>query len=109
MFEYNYIPKRILQLRLQNNVSARRLSLDLGFAPAYITSVESGRCTIPLTSLLYICEYFKIEPKDFFDTENNDPAQITAFVTRLKRRSPRQIDRMLRIGNEVLDEMENKY
>ena len=34
-----------------------------------------------MSEFLYICEYFNITPKEFFDEENNNPALINDLVT----------------------------
>lgn len=62
----SYIRDRITQLRMQKGVSEYKMSLDLGHSKGYIQSISSGKSLPSVSELLYICEYFCIEPKDFF-------------------------------------------
>lgn len=64
-----YIRQRIEQLRTQKKISERKLSLDLGHSTSYVHAISTGRALPSLGEFLYICEYFKITPKDFFDNE----------------------------------------
>lgn len=65
----NFIRKRISILRIKKNVSERSMSLDLGHSPSYIHSIVSGKALPSMSEFLYICEYFEITPKQFFDEE----------------------------------------
>ena len=65
--------QRLSQLRLQKGVSAREMSLAIGLNPGYIQNIESGKASPSLTNFLYICEYLKITPSEFFDMDNQDP------------------------------------
>ena len=43
MYEEELFAKRLEQLRLEKNVSAREMSLSLGQNPSYINRIESGK------------------------------------------------------------------
>ena len=79
---------RITQLRMQKNISARELSLSLGQNEGYITQIENGRKMPSWQGLFYICEYFGISPKEFFDDANPYPDRMGAVVSDLERLSP---------------------
>lgn len=64
----NFIRERIYQLREMNGISARELSLSLGYSSCYINKIENGNALPSITALLYICEYFDLSPKEFFGT-----------------------------------------
>ena len=88
MFDVDYeqfIRERIGILRVQKNVSARDMSLSIGQSENYINMIENGRSLPSMTVFLYICDYFGIEPKDFFDTGNNQPTIIKDIVEELKK------------------------
>ena len=65
--------KRLVQLRMDKNISARDMSLSIGQSQNYINRIENGRCLPSMTAFFYICEYFNISPQEFFDTENTAP------------------------------------
>lgn len=66
-----YIRKRIEQLRTKKKISERKMSLDLGHSTSYVHAISTGRALPSLGEFLYICEYFKITPKNFFDNETD--------------------------------------
>ena len=72
MYDEKMFAKRIEQLRLEKDVSAREMSLALGQNPSYINLIENGKALPSLIIFFYICDYFQITPKDFFDTEQNN-------------------------------------
>lgn len=72
MYDEKMFAKRIEQLRLEKDVSAREMSLALGQNPSYINRIENGKALPSLIIFFYICDYFQITPKDFFDTEQNN-------------------------------------
>lgn len=68
-----YIRQRITQLRLQKNLSEYKLSHELGHGDSYIRGITSGKSLPSMKEFLYICEYFKITPKEFFDDGIENP------------------------------------
>ena len=72
MYEEELFAKRLEQLRLEKNVSAREMSLALGQNASYINRIESGKALPSLSLFFYICDYFQITPKDFFNDEKNN-------------------------------------
>jgi len=85
MFDISDFPQRLSQLRLQKNVSAREMSLSLGQNEGYMQNLESGKSLPSMQAFFYICEYLKISPSAFFDSDNEDPAQLQALTTDLKK------------------------
>lgn len=94
----DFIARRIAQLRLKNGVSARKMSVSIGQNPVYINNIESGKSLPSLSGLLYICDYFKITPLEFFDTENHNPEKLNQIITSLKKLD----DEQLNIISEVI-------
>lgn len=68
-----YIHQRITQLRLQKNLSEYKLSHELGHGDSYIRGITSGKSLPSMKEFLYICEYFEITPKEFFDDGIENP------------------------------------
>lgn len=80
-----FIRDRITELRLQKGVSEYKMSMYLGHSKSYIQSISSGKSLPSLSEFLYICEYFDISPKAFFDTETCDPQLIEQTKNELKQ------------------------
>lgn len=70
MYE-QFIRDRITELRIQKSVSEYKMSLDLGHSKNYIRNITSGTALPSMGEFLYICEYFGITPKQFFDVESD--------------------------------------
>ena len=64
MYEEELFAKRLEQLRLEKNVSAREMSLSLGQNPSYINRIESGKA-LPSLSLFTFVIIFRFHPKIF--------------------------------------------
>lgn len=69
----DFIRKRIDDLRTENNLSERALSLNLGHGSSYIFDIRTGRSLPSWNEFFYLCEYFKITPHEFFDMDSNLP------------------------------------
>lgn len=61
------IRNKITQIRMERNVSEMKMSLDLGQSQSYIHHITSGRSSPSVQGLLNICEYFEMEPSEFFE------------------------------------------
>ncbi len=99
-----FIAERITQLRLKKNVSEYRMSLDLGHSNSYIRSITSGKALPSMSEFLYICDYFHISPKEFFDEKVENPEQINVLLN-FARKLPEEdisvlIDMAKRLGNK---------
>jgi len=82
-----FIRNRITELRLKKGVSEYRMSTDMGHSKSYIQSITSGRALPSLMEFLYICEYFCITPRDFFDDGQKYPALLKEAIDGLKELS----------------------
>ncbi len=71
-----FLRNRIVQLCKSHNISEHKLSKELGHSKNYIQGITSGRSLPSLSEFLYICEYFNLTPKEFFDTETQYPLLI---------------------------------
>lgn len=81
MQDEKFIRERITKLRLNKNVSEYRMSIDLGHSDSYIRNITSGKALPSMSEFLYICEYFNISPKEFFDQESKNPELINELVS----------------------------
>ncbi len=73
-FSTDSFRKRLTELRIQKDVSENRMSLDLGMSGGYIQQISSGRSLPSMKQFLAICEYLGVEPMEFFDIDNREPA-----------------------------------
>ena len=83
MYE-EFTQERIAQLRMERNVSARDMSLSLGQNDSYINRIENRKALPSLQLLFYICEYFGVTPREFFDEGNPYPRELNEIVQDLK-------------------------
>lgn len=79
-----FVAKRVVQLRSLKKVSARDMSLSMGQNEGYINSIENKKASPSLQGLYYICEYFGVQLKDFFDTGNVVPEILEGVLEDLK-------------------------
>ncbi len=93
--------KRLVELRMNKGVSARDMSLSLGQSPSYINNIENGVNFPSMTVFFYICDYFGITPKDFFDTETQNPTKATELLEAVKGLSTEQMDNLISIAKNL--------
>lgn len=94
--------KRLSDLRIQKDVSAREMSLDLGQSDSYINSIENGKAYPSMGNFFYICEYLKITPAQFFDTENQNPEYLDQLIQELKHLDAKQLETISALVREFL-------
>ena len=87
----DYLSNRVAKLRIAKGVSARDMSLSLGQGAGYINTIENRKALPSLNGLYYICEYFNISPRDFFDTESVLPEKLNEIVSDMKELTPEQL------------------
>lgn len=90
--------KRLTELRINKGVSARDMSLSIGQSAGYINNIENGVNLPSMTSFFYICDYFNIEPKDFFDTQSTNPTKANELSDIAKTLSNDQLDNLIAIA-----------
>ena len=97
------IRQRIVELRLKKNVSQREMSLSLGQNDSYINRIENGLALPSMQVFLYICEYFDITPKEFFDNETADPVQIREIIGNMKKLNELTLNALGTLTKELAD------
>lgn len=93
--------RRLTQLRMNKGVSARDMSLSIGQSPNYINGIECGNSYPSMATFFYICEYFNITPRDFFDTETSNPAKASEFWNAAKSLSNEQLNLLISLAKEM--------
>ena len=83
MFEEMFC-NRLIQLRQEKNISTRDMSLSLGQSESYINRIENGKMLPSMTVFFYICDYFGITPREFFDTENASSMELIQAYKQLQ-------------------------
>ena len=73
--------RRITELRMRKNVSARDMSLSLGQSAGYINNIENGVNFPSMATFFYICDYLGITPKDFFDFDVKEPQRLSELLS----------------------------
>ena len=88
--EQKEFAKRLIKLRENIGVSEREMSLAIGQNPSYINNIESGRAFPSFNVFFYICDYLKITPAEFFETDSANPAQLNELIKKLKKLDAKQ-------------------
>lgn len=89
---------RLAQLREHKGVSARDMSLSLGYSENYINNIENKLSFPSMTVFFYICEYLGISPKEFFDTDSKSPVKEKELLDAVKGLSPEQLDTLITLA-----------
>lgn len=92
---------RLVELRMNKGVSARDMSLSIGQSAGYINNIENGINLPSMTAFFYICDYFEITPKEFFDTETKDPTKERELLAAVKGLNSEQMDNLISIARNL--------
>lgn len=98
-----FIKDRYAKIRLAHNVSARKLSLELGQSTEYINQIESGKNMPSVEGLLNFCNYFNISLGEFFEDRFNYPVEYAAIIEELNKMDAlalKQIYELLKLINK---------
>lgn len=98
-----FVRNRITELRTKKGVSEYRMSMDLGHCKTYIQGISSGRSMPSFTEFLYICEYLGVTPKEFFDTETNEPQMMTRLNAAAKTLSSEDLAALVNMAERLAD------
>ncbi len=93
--------ERLIQLRQNKGVSARDMSLSLGQSAGYINNIENGINLPSMNTFFYICDYFKISPMEFFDTENRNPAKSNELIEAVKGLSNEKLENLIALARNL--------
>ena len=101
MYE-TFFCERLTQLRLEKGVSAREMSLALGQSESYINRIENNQMLPSLTVFFYICDYFHISPKDFFDDDPEVDLEYIDLARNLKQLPPEEREHISLVVMDIL-------
>ena len=101
MIDSEFISNRIAALRTARNISARDMSLSLGQSQSYINNIENKKALPSMQMFLYICEFLKIEPKDFFDEKIDVPGLLGETLEALKPLKKEQLNLLISLAKEM--------
>lgn len=62
----DFVRNRIAEIRISHNISARKLSIEMGQSTEYINQIENGRKLPSLEGLYNFCDYFGMTVVEFF-------------------------------------------
>lgn len=94
--------KRLVELRENAGASAREMSLSLGQNESYINNIECARAFPSFTMFFYICDYLKITPAEFFETDSHNPAQLNELIKKLKRLDAKQLETLTAFVEQMI-------
>ena len=86
---------------MNKGVSARDMSLSLGQSEGYINNIENGVNFPSMTVFFYICDYFGITPKEFFDIDSSDPVKSKELLEATKNLTGEQLEHLIAIAKSI--------
>ena len=93
--------RRLVQLRMQKNLSAREMSLQLGRSECLICPVVIGQALPSLGFFFLGCVFLGIHPKDFFDEEITEPFWLDELYKEIRDLNPVQAKYLLELLKEL--------
>lgn len=93
--------KRLTALRMNRNVSSRKMSQFLGKSDSYINNIENCVNMPTMEQFFAICEYFGITESEFFDTDTTDPARTKDLLEATKGMSVEQLEHLTAIARDM--------
>ena len=91
--------RRLTQLRMGKNVSARDMSLSIGQSAGYINNIENGVNFPSMTTFFYICDYLGVTPEQFFDTGVREPKYMDSLIEAASQLNCDQLYHLTAIAN----------
>ena len=98
----SYVAERITSLRVKKDVAARAMSLDIGQSRGYIAQIERKKALPSMAAFFYICEFFNITPKEFFDDGIEFPAEYHELIFNLKKLDNEEIQNINNIVKSLV-------
>ena len=98
----NFIKIRYSRIRIAHNISARKLSLELGQSSDYINQIENGKCMPSIEALINFCEYFNLSLGEFFEENFEYPVEYKKIISELNKMDAlavNQIYELLKLAN----------
>lgn len=80
-----FIRDRYTTIRNAKNISARKLSFELGQSSEYINQIENGKCLPSVEGLINFCEYFHMSIGEFFNEDIKYPMEYKELIKELNK------------------------
>lgn len=80
-----FVQQRYAAIRLAHNISARKLSLELGQSSEYINQIENGKNLPSLEGLFNFCDYFHLSLGEFFEENYAYPVEYKKIIMELNK------------------------
>lgn len=80
-----FVQTRYATIRLAHNISARKLSLELGQSSEYVNQIENGKNMPSLEGLFNFCDYFGITLGEFFQEDYAYPVEYKKIIAELNK------------------------
>ena len=95
---------RLSSLRNNRGISARKMSLDLGYNIAYINNIENGKAYPKMEIFLEMCAYLGVTPSEFFRycAEDGDSDNRTLLHAKTALLSEAQLDSILGVVDTMV-------
>lgn len=93
--EKTALGKKIARLREAKDLSARALSIDLGYSEDYITHLENGDASPSFAILNAITQYFNIGLGDLFDDKTEYPIQYKELIEELNKLDSQELQKVI--------------
>ncbi|MBQ2839968.1 MAG: helix-turn-helix transcriptional regulator [Oscillospiraceae bacterium] len=100
---FKLFSSRIAELRTEKGVSARDMSLSLGQSNSYINKIENGHAFPSFEVFIYICEYLKITPQEFFEFDTKSPTYAKQILKEFGRLTPKQAEHILEVVKDLTE------
>ena len=97
-----FVSDRITKLRINKNVASQAMSLEIGQSRGYISQIERKEMLPSMAAFFYICEFFNITPKEFFDDDIKYPAIYDEILKDLKELDENDIINVRNIIKSIL-------
>lgn len=102
MYE-DFFANRLIQLREQQGVSAREMSLLLGLNQSYINRIENKRNFPTMEKFFCICEFLHITPEEFFSLSTPYPKELNQLMEDLKKLNYKQLSNVQAIVKDLIE------
>ncbi|MBE5735598.1 MAG: helix-turn-helix transcriptional regulator [Clostridiales bacterium] len=87
-----FIKERYYNIRNAHNLSARKLSIELGQSSEYINQIETGKNMPSIDGLINFCDYFNITLTEFFDENITYPVQYKELLSQLNKLDTKELE-----------------
>lgn len=101
MIEKRDFANRLLQILEQRNMSARSLSISLGYNEGYINKIINGTSYPTMENFFYICDYLDITASDFLNFEIKNPILLNKNIKELNKLNDNALNHHLEFLKEI--------